>query len=493
MKTKYWAVLGFAVSISAGVFSLSAMAAANGPLISGLKVVTSEASMMGDMEATSAIRLMHDSAVPVNIFMKETSDGEWTLLKSSDPFYDGHEVYIPVDPQIHSAWFRIASDYSAVVSALSDSGVPVDIETMGADAVVDAALVEEFQYFDTGDGNVALIQKNAVSDAYGTGAPIDATANNHATATPDPGRLKMFWQNFNSGAAQCWILTDDGAIKSYNSILSGGAGDWRIVGSGDVNQDGNTDLIWRHQDNGAVQCWFLAADGYIDSYTNTLAAGLTLGWNLAAVAQIDSDGVPDLIWQKESDAQVQTWFMASDGSIASYTNTLAGGLAVGWAIAAVADINADGVDDLIWQKTSDAAVQTWFMADDGSITSYTNTLAGGLALHWSIVGSGKINADSADDLIWQNQNNAAVQTWFMNTDGSIAGYTNTLAANLATGWSVVGAGDVNNDNVADLLWQNQVNYAVQTWFMAADGSISSYTNTLAAGAASGWNVMAVAY
>jgi hypothetical protein len=40
------------------------------------------------------------------------------------------------------------------------------------------------------------------------------------------------------------------------------------------------------------------------------APGVYPGWRLAAVADMDNNGVPDLVWQNETTRSVGIWYMA---------------------------------------------------------------------------------------------------------------------------------------------------------------------------------------
>jgi hypothetical protein len=68
----------------------------------------------------------------------------------------------------------------------------------------------------------------------------------------------------------------------------------------------------------------------------------------------DGNGKPDLIWQ-HTDGSVVLWYMGgADGSLYLMSRTLAGPSAV-WRVVAVADLDGNGKPDLIWQHTCPAS------------------------------------------------------------------------------------------------------------------------------------------
>ena len=53
--------------------------------------------------------------------------------------------------------------------------------------------------------------------------------------------------------------------------------EWQIVGLKDFNGDNNTDILWRHADNGQVWLYQMDGNNVIDSNP---VAGVALTWNI---------------------------------------------------------------------------------------------------------------------------------------------------------------------------------------------------------------------
>jgi FG-GAP-like repeat len=73
--------------------------------------------------------------------------------------------------------------------------------------------------------------------------------------------------------------------------------DWKIIGTGDFNNDGHGDILWRH-DSGALAIWEMAGTGVKNQYMLTSTVPDLPGLvEKPFVADFDGNGVSDLLWQ----------------------------------------------------------------------------------------------------------------------------------------------------------------------------------------------------
>lgn len=129
---------------------------------------------------------------------------------------------------------------------------------------------------------------------------------------------------------------------------------------------------------------------------------------------------------------------------------------------------------LCWQLPT-GQVASWTLRANGSLRNtfnvYTNSTA------WQVHAIGDLNNDNVPDLIWQLPTGQTA-VWFMRTNGTAISTFNTYTN--TTTWMIRGAGDINGDGVADLIWQLPTGQ-VSGWYMNAGGtknsSINIYTGT----------------
>jgi len=176
------------------------------------------------------------------------------------------------------------------------------------------------------------------------------------------GSLDVVFQHQGDGRLAIWLM-------SGTTQLSGAAitpsqvpdTDWKIRGAADFDQDGWTDLIWQHQTTGEVAVWLMIGTQLRDGRLLIPASVKDLDWRIVGVGDMNGDGNPDLVWQHNTSGLISVWLMNglslrdgvlfSPGQVAD-TN---------WKIRAVTDLNGDGKLDLVWQNQTNGLLSAWFM------------------------------------------------------------------------------------------------------------------------------------
>jgi len=144
--------------------------------------------------------------------------------------------------------------------------------------------------------------------------------------------------------------------------------------------------------------------------------------------------------------------------------------------------SGNGTSDLMWRNSVSGGVAIWEVT---GATQNSAAIAGGAPMSWTVVGSGDLNGDGKDDLIWRN------------TDGGVAGWLMNGAAPTATAmvggapnqWQIVGIGDFNFDGRDDLIWRSSADGAVAVWLM---NGLGAHQDSIISGAPLDWSVAAIA-
>lgn len=245
---------------------------------------------------------------------------------------------------------------------------------------------------------------------------------------------KLWWVN-SSGSVAPWVM--DGTNGTSLGLVNVTAGDpnWKLVTTGDLNNDGLTDLLWQNQKDGRLSAWLMQDETHV-AQTPVLAQ-VHPNWKLVGAADFNGDHQTDLLFQN-TDGRLSVWFMNGTTQIGSAMLTPAQ-VDPKWKIAAVGEVNADGQTELVWQDTA-GRLSIWYM------TGTTNTSAvvmnpAQVDPKWKIVGMADVNQDGHLDLVWQHTD-GTLSYWLMEGSGQsypriASGYLNPI--NGGSNWKAVGA------------------------------------------------------
>jgi hypothetical protein len=250
------------------------------------------------------------------------------------------------------------------------------------------------------------------------------------------------------------------------------------VGLGDFNGDGYQDVLWQNNSTHQVTVhYFDGTQGvtYIGfNWLNSL--GEPSGWQLVGAADFDGNGVPDLVWEYLPTGQVTVnYYGGPGGATLLGWNWLNKTGNPGWTVVAVADMNNDGVPDLIWENnTTNQVTVNYYGGAGGAVYQSWNWLnSTGEPAGWHVVAAADFDGNGTPDLVWQYTPTRQVT---VNYYGGAGGATylgwNWLNSTGDLGWTVVGASDFNGDGVPDLVWQNDTTAQVTVNYYGGTGGVT---------------------
>ena len=255
------------------------------------------------------------------------------------------------------------------------------------------------------------------------------------------GRADLFWQNIADGGLATWYLDGWNVVGTELLGISRVADlNWRVVGSGDLNGDGRADLVWQHRTGGWVAVWFLSGKEIIGTEFLSIDRVADPNWQITGVADIDSDGKADLIWQHQTDGWIAAWLMNGSQVVSTQFLSINKVPDTDWQIAGAGDTNGDGYADLIWQHRTEGWLAVWFMRGTSVVGTEFLSFNRMPDMNWHIRGVGDVDADNRADLLWQNDATGELGLWLL--DGSVVLNQRGLSINRVddVNWRIVGPG-----------------------------------------------------
>ena len=205
-----------------------------------------------------------------------------------------------------------------------------------------------------------------------TGWTIATVTDLNQDGVPD-----IIWQNTN-GEVVVWYMGGQGGHTplSWAFLQSSPLANWKVIGAADLNGDGTPDIVWQNTSTAQAAVWYMGGPQGNVFQSFQFMPSAPAGWNPVGLADFDGDGHPDLVWQNASTRQAVVWFLGGRlgnqflnwAWLQPNTNTPT------WKIVGLADLDSNGHPDLIWQEDNTRAVEVWFM--NGTIPTSAAAMAG---------------------------------------------------------------------------------------------------------------------
>jgi VCBS repeat protein len=232
------------------------------------------------------------------------------------------------------------------------------------------------------------------------------------------------------------------------------------VATFDLNADGRSDVLWRHDETGALGVWLVDGHRFLGAVSLTPDRVADLTWEIVATGDLNGDGDGDIVWRNAQNGVLVGWLM--------HGATMVSGNAIGrvddlaWRVRASGDFNGDGFADLVWQHQGDGRIALWFM--DGLQNTASELLPQVVAdTNWHIVGTGDFDLDGRRDLLWRHQVGGEIGIWRMAGRSVIA--ADLLPYDVDPRWEIRAIGDVDGNGSPDWLWQLFGRRRVIAWLM----------------------------
>lgn len=241
----------------------------------------------------------------------------------------------------------------------------------------------------------------------------------------------------------------DGVGNAINEFMfySEGMTSGINMAAGDIDSDGRVEIITVPKKGAAPHVRILDSYGNLESqffaYAETFRGGVSI-----ALADVDNDGLSEIITMPESSAGPQVRVFEKDGTLISqfwaYASTIRGGYNL-----SVGDVNEDNISDIIITPKAGLGPQVAMFQGDGTLLgrffAYAETFRGGLN-----VSIGDVNNDGTNEIVATPESNAGPHLRIFNTNGEVISqffaYSNQLRGNFTSFIA-----DVNADGVNEII------------------------------------------
>jgi Calx-beta domain/Metallo-peptidase family M12/Divergent InlB B-repeat domain len=329
----------------------------------------------------------------------------------------------------------------------------------------------------------ASLSKRGGIDLDGAGKSaliVRSTSNNQLSA----GRLV-------ANTFEWTTMTDPGA-------------DYRLLGAIDLVGNGKSDLAMLNV--GSLNANGQGEARFWNDFSNTTNNFLRLvkpEWDVQAIADMDGDGVMDLVWrfrgmspQVDDQGVSFIWFSRNTPDAAnnnSYVGQVRkrGGAPLTWKVLGAVDLNGDGAADLIYIAPPAAdGTQTMRVLMATPPRTCANLLAGSIPAGFTAIKLADFTGNRRGDVLARDNATGAVRILSLSGAGvtlppytldpdnilspctpTSLSLTQTTAGNFSSdaSWVVFATGDFNGDGIFDIVFRRPDNSLV-VWLMQAGGA-----------------------
>lgn len=232
----------------------------------------------------------------------------------------------------------------------------------------------------------------------------------------------------------------------------------------------NADLLLQNTSNGSFVYWKVTGGKYMGGATFPSSTGHDLiNYELSSISDLNGDLHPDLLFQHKTGGSIIYWLMQGQQYIGGGPITNINLNLKLWRLAATADINVDGHPDLILQNRNDGSIRYMLMQNARVIGGgeFPRATANSGLFNWELVAATDLDRDGRADFLLQNKVNGAVVFWLMNGIEYRTGshFSGSGPADGLQHWRLAAAVDINGDEKVDLLWQNRSSGQINYWIM----------------------------
>lgn len=194
------------------------------------------------------------------------------------------------------------------------------------------------------------------------------------------GTVDILFQDDATGGTEMWLMSDvTPGLYTQREIYGSAPSGWNLKAIGDLDGDGDADILWQKDSAaasapGAVSCWLIDTSIPVSSApyaAKSIYISGIAGWSIYGLADWDNDGDDDVMWRHDTLGAIGTWQLGgvSGNNVLYAPGSVTTSQTIGWRLIAFGDYDGDGHVDLMWQSDSAGTLAYWAMT--GTANTYT--------------------------------------------------------------------------------------------------------------------------
>ena len=185
----------------------------------------------------------------------------------------------------------------------------------------------------------------------------------------------ILWRNTETGQVVIQMLRCRGTGQDVSCPIIGGGTpptvtlDWEIMGVGDFNGDGFADILWLNTQTGQPQIWLLSCTADGGGSCRQLDGGAPTppprDWQIVGTGDFNGDGRTDILWFNNTTRQALVWLITRDGKSFFFSASPALTPPPPWQVQETGDFNGDGTSDILWLNPMTGQLLVWLIKTSG--------------------------------------------------------------------------------------------------------------------------------
>lgn len=196
------------------------------------------------------------------------------------------------------------------------------------------------------------------------------------------GKTDILLYHDSTRRVAAWLMNGTNFIRNVILRTNAAAVGWRAVSAADFNNDGKADVLLQH-DTRKIAVWLMNGTNFSGAVSLRNGATPAAGWEVVGTGDFNGDGQTEILWRNTMDNRTLLWhFVGTTFTSASFLRTTGPAVSTGWKVCGAGDIDNDAHTDVVLQNM-DGRVAAWLFNRTNFVK--TVTLRKGNPA-WQIVG-----------------------------------------------------------------------------------------------------------